>query len=235
MFEPKPVEATNQALVEARSDILNMGGLVSDQIGKAVAALVTQDVELAEQVVEADHEVNALEKRIDESCIDVISSEQLQGAELRLAITILKVIGDLERIGDEAERVARRVFDRDSIGIDRISLGELEHLGELVRANLDKALDSFARNDPQLAYKTFKRDNKIDQKYSALTRQLTTFMAEDARNIGPSLAALWAARALERAGDRSQNICEYVIYLVGGTDVRHVNVETVKAAAKRAD
>lgn len=234
-FDQHYSQSFNAELSDVRSKVLQMGGLVDSQLQQAIRALVDQDVALAEQVAEDDHKVNAMEVEIDDEVQRIIALRSPAAADLRLAITVIKTITDLERIGDEAERVATRVLDKDAAGIDKMTLGELEHMGDMVREILTQSLDSFARSDAKLAYKTTKLDRKIDQKYSALTRQLTTFMAEDAKNIGPCLAALWAARALERIGDRSQNICEYVIYLVGGKDVRHTTVEKMKAAAKAAE
>ena len=234
-FDQHYSQSFNAELADVRSKVLQMGGLVDQQLKRAMQALVQQDVALAEQVAEDDHQVNAFEVEIDEECTRIIALRSPAAADLRLAISVIKTITDLERIGDEAERVAQRVLDKDGVGIDAVTLGELENMGDMVRSMLKQSLDAFAQNDPKLAYRTVKLDKKVDQKYAALTRQLTTFMAEDPKNIGPCLAALWAARALERIGDRSENICEYVIYLVGGKDVRHTTRAKMKAAAKAAE
>ena len=233
-FDQHISRSFNAELAEVRNEVLRMGGLVDEQLKNAVKALSAGNYELAQEVIEKDHEVNALEVDIDEECTRIIALRAPAAMDLRLVVTVIKTITDLERIGDEAERVARMTVDAEAGNIDQITLGELEHMGDMVRQMLDQALDAFARNDAKLALETTKLDKDVDRKYQALTRQLMTFMAQDGRNISSCLAALWAARALERIGDRSRNICEYVIYLVGGKDVRHTSLEKMTAVAESA-
>lgn len=234
-FDKHISRAFNAELTEVRDKVLAMGGRVDEQIRKAVRALCEGDRELADAVISADYEVNAMEVDIDEECSRILALRAPTALDLRLVIAVIKTITDLERIGDEAERVARMTLEADTSQIDQMTLGELAHMGEMVRNMLEQALDAFARNDPRTALATSRLDADVDRKYQALTRQLITFMAQDARNIPACLSALWAARALERIGDRSCNICEYIIYLVGGKDVRHTSPEKMEAAAEAAD
>lgn len=233
-FDQHISRSFNAELADVRDKVLRMGGLVDEQLKNAVKALSGGDYELAEKVIENDHEVNAMEVEIDEECIRIIALRAPAAMDLRLVVTVIKTITDLERIGDEAERVARMTVEAEAGNLDQFTLGELEHMGDMVRRMLEQALDAFARNDAELALETTHLDKDVDRKYQALTRQLMTFMAQNGRNISSCLAALWAARALERIGDRSRNICEYVIYLVGGKDVRHTSLEKMAAAAKAA-
>lgn len=223
----------NAELSKVRDRVLAMGGLVDEQLCKAIQALVQGDAKLVEEVRRGDHRVNAMEVEIDEECTRILALRAPAALDLRLVIAVIKTITDLERIGDEAERVAKMVTQGEATNIDSTVLDELEHMGSLVRNILEKALDAFARNDAQAALETSRLDAAIDRKYESVTRQLMTFMAQDTRTIPACLSALWAARALERIGDRSQNICEYVIYLVGGKDVRHTSEETREAVARR--
>jgi phosphate transport system protein len=206
-----------------------MGGLVEEQLRSAVASMVEGDVDTAARVVRQDHLVNGMEVDIDEECTRIIANHELGSAELRLVIAVIKTITDLERIGDEAERVAKMA---KFMGGDRFNdalMNEVEHMGELVSRMLHLALDAFARTDLDEAVEVVRRDDKVDGKYESITRQLVTFMVQDPRCIQSALHVLWAARSLERIGDRSQNIAEYIVYLVKGKDVRHTTLENLEA------
>ena len=233
-FDQHYSRSFNAELADVRNRVLEMGGLVDSQLKKAVEALASQDVSLAEQVIEDDHRVNAMEVELDEECTRIIALRAPAANDLRLAITVIKTITDLERIGDEAERVAKMVLHEDAVGIDPGVIIELQEMGDMVRTMLDQSLDAFARNDADMAFRTTERDYAVDRRYQALTRQLTVLMSEDSTRVGSCIAALWVARALERIGDRSRNIYEYVIYLVGGKDVRHTSVDKMRAAAEAA-
>jgi phosphate transport system protein len=211
----------NEELEEIRNKVLEMGGIVEDQVGRAVTALVEGDTPLAKQVVADDYRVNALEVEIDEECTRIVARRQPAASDLRLVMAVIKTISDLERIGDEAKRVARMVEDeRDGVMAEDVR-NELEHMGDLVREMLRMILDAFARTDVETAAQVVELDDRVDTKYVSITRQLITYMAQDPKNIPRVINILWAARAMERIGDRCGNIAEYLFYLVHGRDVRH--------------
>ncbi len=215
-------------LQDVKHQVLAMGGLVEQQLADAISALVESDSEKAERVVTTDYKVNAMEVDIDEECTQIIARRQPAASDLRLIMSVIKTITDLERIGDEAERVARQALHiSDDKDLSRQYV-EIENIGNLVRQMLNKALDAFARTDAEAALAVAKEDRKVDIQYEAITRQLITFMMEDPRSIPRALNVLWSARALERIGDRAVNICEYVIYLVQGKDVRHTSLEDLE-------
>lgn len=215
----------NEELEDIRNKVLEMGGIVEDQLGRAVKALVEGNTKLAKQVVEDDYRVNALEVEIDEECTRIVARRQPAASDLRLVMAVIKTITDLERIGDEAKRVARMVEEELNGAMAEDVRHELEHMGNLVREMLRMVLDAFARTDVDTAIKVVKFDNRVDVKYVSITRQLMTYMAQDPKNIPRVLNILWAARAMERMGDRCGNIAEYIFYLVHGRDIRHTAVD----------
>jgi len=215
----------DEELENVRSQVLKMGGIVENQLGNAVQALVTTDATLARGVVENDNRVNALEVSIDEECTRIVARRQPAASDLRLVMAVIKTISDLERIGDEAKRVARMVAEEMNGTVNQEMRQELEHMGSLVRDMLRQVLDAFARMDVDTALKVMSFDSKVDSKYGSVTRHLMTYMAEDAHTIPLMLNILWAARAMERMGDRCQNIAEYIFYLVYGRDIRHTSVD----------
>lgn len=218
----------NQELEQVRSRVLRMGGLVEEQLTQAVQAMVEGNVELAREVVANDYRINALEVAIDEECTRIVAEQHPDASDLRLVMAVIKTISDLERIGDEAKRVARMVVDELNGTINLEVRQELEHMGNLVRDMLRRVLDAFARTDVEMAMVVFELDKRVDSKYGAITRQLMTYMAEDPRAIPFMLNILWAIRSMERMGDRCQNIAEYIFYLVHGKDIRHIKKEYVK-------
>ena len=217
----------NEELEDIRNKVLQMGGIVEEQLGRAVKALVEGNTGLAKQVVADDYRVNALEVEIDEECTRIVARRQPAASDLRLVMAVIKTITDLERIGDEAKRVARMVEEELNGAMAEDVRHELEHMGNLVREMLRMVLDAFARLDVESAVRVVKSDNRVDVKYVSITRQLMTYMAQDPKSIPRILNILWAARALERMGDRCGNIAEYIFYLVHGRDIRHTALDDV--------
>ncbi len=221
----------NQELEDVRNKVLYMGGLVEQQLADAVLALTNMDSAIAEVVVTNDYKINRLEVEIDDECIHILARRQPAASDLRLLMAVIKTITDLERIGDEAERVGRmalRFIEGGSSTKDTRPLMGIGHFGDHVRHMLHDALDAFARMDVHAAARTVREDLKVDQEYEGILRQLMTYMMEDPRSIPRVIGVMWSARALERIGDRARNICEYVIYLVGGKDIRHISLEQVE-------
>ncbi len=219
----------NEELEDVRRKVLHMGGIVEEQLVNALQALLEGDTELAGKVVANDQRINALEVEIDEECTLIVARRQPAATDLRLVMAVIRTINDLERIGDEIKRVAKMVREELDGSMEEEVRLEIEHMGDQVRAMLSQVLDAFARTDVQAAVEVARADHKVDLKYHAITRQLMTYMAQDHGSIPQVLNVLWAARALERMGDRCQNIAEYVIYLVIGKDVRHLSLDDVMA------
>lgn len=219
-------------LEAVRSQVLKMGGLVEEQIINAIDALSNGNTELATMVIENDHRVNALEVQIDETCSNIIARRQPTAGDLRMVMAIVKTITDLERIGDEAEKVARMcklVYATDRLSTPRFT--DLKPMGLLAVGMLRKALDAFARIEVKPAIDVAHEDIMVDEEFRSVLRQLITFMMEDPRTISISIEILFAAKALERIGDHAKNMAEYVIYMVKGKNVRHTSVEDLAREA----
>ena len=217
----------NQELENVRNHVLSMGGLVEQQLSSALDAVSTNDAELAEKVRKNDYKVNAMEVSIDEECTRIIARRQPAASDLRLVIAIAKTIADLERIGDEAERIAKVALD--SFTKDQQDLlVNIENMGRQVLKMLHDVLDAFARMDVQRAFEVHKEDAKVDREYEAITRQIMTYMMEDPRSIPKIMDLVWSVRSLERICDRCQNIAEYIIYFVNGKDIRHISQEDIE-------
>ncbi len=217
----------NEELEQIRNDVLQMGGLVEQQLTNALNAVSNLDRNLARRVLETDYLVNRMEVQIDEACTRIIAKRQPAASDLRLVLAIIKTITDLERIGDEAERIANvalESFDK----AQQEFLFSVESMGRKATAMLTDVLDAFARMDAEAAFKVHKVDKKLDKEYEAVTRQLMTYMMEDPRSIPKVMDVIWSVRSLERIGDRCKNIAEYVIYFVKGKDVRHTSEADIK-------
>jgi len=208
-----------------RFRVLAMGGLVERQLQDAMVALETQNAGLAQQVINNDLQVNAMEVAIDEQCNTVLARRQPLASDLRLITAVIKTIKDLERIGDQAERIAHMAADLEGHAGIRKLFTQAHHLGQYARSMLHGALDAFAHVDTEKAVGVWNEYQKIDREYEALLRVLMTYMMEDPEAIPTILKTEFAVRAIERIGERSANICEYVIYLVKGKDVRHTTLD----------
>lgn len=222
----------NDDLEEVRSRVLEMGGLVEEQIDRALQALVNGDSELGLSVAHDDYKVNRMEVDIDEECTRILAIRAPTASDLRLVMIIIKTIADLERIGDEAEKIGFLASRLAESQRPKNNYRELKHLGRMAGQMVHNALDAFARIDAEAALNTFREDQAVDEEYDAISRQGITFMMEDPRQISQTLDALWVARALERVGDHAKNICEYVIYLVGGKDIRHTSIEDAEKSLR---
>ncbi|MCB1724142.1 MAG: phosphate signaling complex protein PhoU [Gammaproteobacteria bacterium] len=218
----------NSELEELRSRVLAMGGTVEQHLELAIEALGTGVSAGAETVVANDHKVNAFDVEIDERCTKILALRQPTASDLRLVLAVIKTTADLERIGDEAKRVASMAIRAASGEHGRNLYGQIVHLGNQVQQMLHSVLDAFARMDVQAAVQVAHEDVNIDREYESVMRQSMTYMMEDPRAIPSVLDLIWAARALERIGDRCCNISEYIIYFVKGKDVRHTSLDDIR-------
>jgi phosphate transport system protein len=222
----------NKELEDVRQRVLAMGGLVEQQTADALKAMTEGNSQLAELVVAKDHQVNGMEVLIDEECTHVLACRQPAASDLRLIVAVIKTITDLERIGDEAERIARMGLHLTQLNCPGNHCFEIQSMAARVQKMLHDALDAFARLDVEAAVQVARDDLHVDQEYEGMMRQLITFMMEDPRTIGRALDMMWAARALERIGDHARNIGEYIVFLVKGKDVRHTPLEQMEKAAR---
>lgn len=219
----------DEEMESLRNQVLKMGGLVEQQINGAIEALQDTNAAGAESIILKDHKVNALEVTIDEACTQILARRQPAASDLRMVIAVIKTITDLERIGDEAEKIAKMAL---SLAENDVSFNSryagIRHLGDQVKRMVHDVLDAYARLDVDAAIKVVRDDDETDKEYQDLIRMLITYMMEDPRRISEVLDVIWAARALERIGDHAKNIGEYVIYLVKGKDIRHLDLDEVE-------
>lgn len=218
----------NIELDDIRTHLAEMGGMAERQVNDAIAALIEADLEKAEHVVRNDNAVNNMEMSIDEECIRILARRQPAASDLRLVIAVTKAITDLERVGDEASKIARQAIALSREGASPRGYVEVRHIGGHVSSMLHEALDAFARLDVDMALKVVKTDKLVDIEYGTAMREMITFMIEDPRSITRVLNIMWSLRALERIGDHARNIAQYVVYLVKGEDVRHDSLEEIQ-------
>ncbi|MBL4900731.1 MAG: phosphate signaling complex protein PhoU [Colwellia sp.] len=223
----------NEELEQVRNLVMKMGALVEQQVNDGLNAVLNADAKLAVKVIERDHEVNTMELEIDEYCTQILARRQPAASDLRLIVSVIKSITDLERMGDEAVK-----FGRNAIKLARGSFAEeegarplieLKHLGNHVSRTLNRALTAYAQMDVAEALEIIKNDNIVDEEFDNISRLLVTKMMENPSEIKNALRVTWCARALERIGDHTTNLCEYIVYLVEGKDVRHSSIEQIKA------
>jgi len=214
----------NKELEDIRNKVLTMGGLVEQQIELAIEAFTTNNMEMAELVIKQDNQVDALEMAIDLECTQILALRQPAAFDLRLLITVIKIINELEIVGDLAERIAKMAIQiSDSEGNRSDQYHELQHMTELVKEMLHGALDAFARLNIDNITEITGRDENVDREYASIVRQLITYMMEDPRNITRTLNVLWTVRAMERIGDHACYICEHLIFMIKGEAVRHLS------------
>ena len=215
--------------------VLEMGGMVESQVAQAVFALATFNADVAATVLKIEERVNAMEMEIDRDLSSIIARRQPTARDLRLLIAVSKTIANLERIGDEAARIARTVQRLLSSGMSsrlRLPVTDLSFEAELATKQLRKALDAFARLDVEAAVDVLRHDDQIDQEFDGLMRKLITYMMEDPRTISSAIDLVFVAKAIERVGDHAKNLAEQIIYIVKGTDVRHNPVDTIESLVR---
>jgi len=220
-FENHIMKQFDEELEEIRTRLMEMGGKVEQQLQSAVRAVTEADSALAEQVIKEEKLVDEMEVDIDEACILIIARRQPAASDLRLIMMVTKAINDLERIGDEAKKIANHAVILSEQDSSSQGYKEVRHLGKSVTGMLANALDAFARFDVEAAMKTMQEDNQIDLDYKTALRELVTYMMEDPRSISRAINILWVVRSLERIGDHAKNLCEQIVYVVKGKDIRH--------------
>lgn len=224
-FDQHISQQFNEELEQVKTQMLEMGGSVQKQLEDAVLALEKADSELAGRVLEAEVQVDQMELDIDEACTLLIARRQPAASDLRMVMAVNKTVRDLERIGDEATRIAKMAINLCEEGSAPRGYVEIRHIGNSVRHMLNQSLDAFARYNVEVAMATLSQDEEVDLDYKTALRELVTYMMEDPRSISRVMNIMWALRALERVGDHAKNICEHVVYLVKGQDIRHGNLE----------
>ena len=225
----------NDELEGLCADLLKMGGLAERQVRLAIECQEQFDSALVDQIKAAENAVNAWEIKIDELVATLIARRQPAATDLRLVLVISKIVRDLERAGDEANKVAEMAQKaHESAHASAIGLSEVRAIGDQVLRMLGDSLTAFARMDPEMALDVTRDDKEVDRTYEAALRALATHMIEDPQEIGSVLNVMWVLRALERVGDHATNIAEHVIYLVKGKDIRHLSVTNVEETLKTA-
>ncbi len=227
-FNKHTSKSYNQELEDISNLLLNMGGMVEKQLQKAMQSLLTADINLAKKVIKKDLGINAMEVKIDEECTQIIAKRQPAASDLRLIIAVIKSITDLERIGDEAEKIAKNSVYLIGKSFKSDYFSDLESLFKTVAHNLTQALNALARLDPDLAFKVALADDLVDESFEKFNKEMISVMALNPQDLKKLMRLSWSGKALEKIGDHTKNICEYIIYLVKGKDVRHLDLETIK-------
>ena len=215
-----------------KSHVLGTGGLVERQIEDALIAIIDADSSKVEEILVREKQVNQMEVSVDDEATRILVKRQPAASDLRMVLVITKTVRDLERIGDESKKIAKLALKLTEEGAAPRGYYELRHIGATVREMLHDALDAFARLDLEIALGVVRRDKIVDQEYRSATRELITYMMEDPRSISRVMNIMWALRALERIGDHSRNIAEYVFYLVKGKDLRHEGLESIESTVR---
>ncbi len=227
----------NEELEQVRTLVMKMGLLVEQQVNDGLSAVLNADEKLAKTVIKRDKDVNTMELEIDEYCTQILARRQPAASDLRLLVSVIKSITDLERMGDESVKFGRNAIklaknrgaSNNISDEDARPLVELKHLGNHVSETLNKALTAYAQMDVESALEIIGNDNIVDEEFENISRLLVTKMMENPREIKNALRVTWCARALERIGDHTTNLCEYIVYLVEGKDVRHSTIEQIKS------
>ena len=220
-FENHIMTQFDDELEEIRTRLMEMGGKVEQQLQNAIHAVSEADSKLAEEVIAEEQRVDDMEVDIDEACILIIARRQPAASDLRLVMMVTKAVNDLERIGDEAKKIANHAVILAEQGGASEGYTEVRHLGQSVSSMLANALDAFARFDVEAAMRTLEEDKQIDLDYKTALRELVTYMMEDPRSITRAINILWVVRSLERIGDHAKNLCEQIVFVVKGKDIRH--------------
>ena len=220
-FENHIMKQFDEELEEIRTRLMEMGGKVEQQLQNAVTAVTDADSKLAEEVISGDQSIDSMEVDIDEACILIIARRQPAASDLRLVMMVTKAVNDLERIGDEAKKIANHaiILAEQSGSVEGYT--EVRHMGASVTRILANALDAFARFDVDAAMRTLEEDKQVDLEYKTALRDLVTYMMEDPRSISRVINVLWVIRSLERIGDHAKNLCEQIVFVVKGKDIRH--------------
>ena len=209
-------------LASLRSQVLQMGGLVESQVAAVIDVYSSCDAENIARIIELDQQVNALEKTIDDDCAHLIAKRQPAASDLRLVFGISKIVTDLERVGDEAKKIAKAVRRIVTAGQQPTQYGTgIKHIAEVALNMIHAAMDAFARMDSAAAEAVIRSDSELDIEFKSIVRQLVTHMMEDPRNITSALDVIWMARAVERIGDHAKNVAEQIVFIVEGRDIRY--------------
>ncbi|MCQ3830137.1 phosphate signaling complex protein PhoU [Microbulbifer elongatus] len=218
----------NEDLESLKTEMLEMGGLVTRQVADAVEALATADSELAEKVLQVEEEIDRCEMEVDEHATLIIAKRQPAASDLRMVMSVIRIARDLERVGDEASKIAKMAIALTDEGTAPRGYTEIRHIANAVRKMLNDALDAYTRFDVKAAMETLAKDEQVDMDYRSAIREMVTYMMEDPRSISRVMNVLWTLRSLERIGDHAKNICEQVVYLVQGADIRHGNEKNMR-------
>jgi phosphate transport system protein len=224
----------NEDLEGLKGQIMAMGGLVEKQVEDALAALIDADSDMAERVLSREQRVNRMEIEVDEECARILVKRQPAASDLRMVLVVAKTARDLERIGDEAKKIAKMALSFAEEGQPPRGYIEVRHMGGTTKQMVNEALGALARFDIDSALQVVRSDKSVDQDYRTATRELMTYMMEDPRSMSRVMNIMWVLRSLERVGDHAQNIAEYVFYLVKGKDLRHLELEEFEALIEGA-